>query len=68
MITKYYIKICICIDSCVTKEHFDSCERLLEFFEFKFCKKNSDIKYSKGLLKNLIHKLCVAKDICNIYN
>jgi hypothetical protein len=68
MINKFYVKICYCIDSSLTKEHFDCCERLIEFFEFKFCKNYSDSKYAKGLLKNLIHRLCVAKDLCNIYN
>jgi hypothetical protein len=65
---EFYIKISKCIDSSLTKEHFNSCERMIEFFEFKYCAKPIDKIYSRKLLRNLIHKLCVAKDLCNIYN
>lgn len=62
---EYYIKISKCINSSTTKEQLNSCEKLIEFFEFKFCKKYKDSKYAKNLLKNLINQLCIVKDIYN---
>ena len=64
----HFIKISNCISSSVTREHFNSCERLLEGFEKRYCRKNEDEKTAKKLLKNLIHKLCTSKVSCNIYN
>jgi hypothetical protein len=63
-----FIKISNCISSSVTKEQFNSCEKLLEGFENRYCKNGEDVKMAKKLLKNLIHKLCTSKVSCNIYN
>ena len=58
----HYIKINKCIESSKTKSHFDSCEKLILNFENLFCSKQSkNTKYTKGLLKNLVHNLSVAK-------
>ena len=58
----HYIKINKCIESSKTKSHFDSCEKLISNFENLFCDKQSkNKKYTKGLLKNLVHNLSVAK-------
>jgi hypothetical protein len=65
---EHFIKISKCISSSITKEQFDSCERLVEFFEYRFCKKNKSSSDAKKLLRNLIHKLCTSKVSCNIYN
>jgi len=59
---EHYIKINKCIDSSKTKSHFEACEKLISNFENLFCsKKSKNKKYTKGLLKNLVHNLSVSK-------
>lgn len=59
---KEFIKISNCISSCEKKVHFDSCEKMIYFFEFKFCKKNKKKDLAKKLLETLVNKLKSAKE------
>jgi hypothetical protein len=62
-INDHYIKINKCIESSKTKSHFEACEKLISNFENLFCtKKCKNKKYTKGLIKNLIHHLSLAKN------
>lgn len=65
---KEFIKISKCISSCEKRVHFESCEKMIDFFHFKFCKKSKEKELAKKLFKNLIHKLHSAKQSFNIYN
>jgi len=60
---EHYIKINKCIDSSKTRAHFEACEKLISNFENLFCsKKSKNKKYTKGLIKNLIHNLSTVKN------
>jgi hypothetical protein len=67
-VNREFIKISNCISSCEKRVHFETCEKMIDFFHFKFCKKNKEEDLSKKLLSNLIRKLQSAKESFNIYN
>lgn len=60
IINDHYIKINKCIHSSKTTAQFESCEKLISNFENLFLIKKG--KYTKKLVKNLIHDLSFAKE------